>query len=116
MKHAFLLAAAWAALLAVAFATLSPIGIRPHIPVPANVERAFAFFVIGTLFALAYPKRIWWALAIMLIGVFGLELLQELRPDRHARLGDAAAKATGALLGLSLGWFVRKIRKAVRQP
>ena len=115
MKQGYLLTLAWAALAAIAFVTLSPIGIRPRIPMPVDLERALAFCVTGLLFALAYPRHIGWAAAIVLLGVFGLELLQELRPDRHAQFADAVVKAAGASLGLILGWLFGNVRGTARQ-
>jgi hypothetical protein len=97
---------AWSALLAVAIVTLSPIGMRPRLPMPVDLERAAAYLAVGLLFALAYPRHVWLALAIVVVGLLGLEWLQGLRPDRHARLGDAMVKGAGALLGLGAGWLL----------
>jgi VanZ family protein len=97
---------AWSALLAVAAATLSPIEVRPRLAVPVDLERLAAFALVGLLFALAYPRRIWIAVAIVAIGVFGLEWLQHIRPDRHGRAEDALVKAAGALAGLGTGWVM----------
>ena len=107
---------AWGALFALAFATLSPIGLRPRLPLPVDIERGLAFLVVGLLFALAYPRRIWWALAILLVGVFGLELLQMLRSDRHGRLDDALVKAAGAIIGLGTGWLIAQWHRQRRPP
>jgi VanZ family protein len=103
---------AWAALIAITAATLSPIGLRPRLPVPVDLERSAAFLSLGLLFALAYPRRIWLALAIVLIGAFGLEWLQELRPDRHGRFDDALIKSLGAMIGLGAGWITVKLAEA----
>ena len=97
---------AWSALLAVAIVTLSPIGMRPRLPMPVDLERAAAYLAVGLLFALAYPRHVWLALAIVVLGLLGLEWLQGLRPDRHARLGDAMVKGAGALFGLGAGWLL----------
>lgn|GEM_PF-287981 len=97
---------AWSALLAVAVVTLSPIGMRPRLPMPVDLERAAAYLVVGLLFALAYPRHVWLALAIVVLGLLCLEWLQGLRPDRHARLGDAMVKGAGALIGLGFGWLL----------
>lgn len=109
MTRPILQALAWLTLLAIAAATLSPIGLRPRLPVPVDLERSAAFVLAGLLFALAYPRRIWLALVIVIVGAFGLEWLQELRPDRHGRLGDAMVKSLGALIGLSAGWLLVRI-------
>lgn len=106
---------AWLVLLVLAFFTLSPIALRPHTGFPANDERLAAFLVAGLLFALAYPKRIWWVAAILLVSAFGLEWMQNLRLDRHGQVDDAFVKAFGACVGLGLGWFVRNGLRLVRR-
>ncbi|MBS3848537.1 VanZ family protein [Devosia sp. BSSL-BM10] len=100
---------AWTVLLAIAAATLSPIGLRPHLPMGVDIERVLAFFVVGLLFALAYPRHIWFAALVVLLGAFGLELLQELRADRHGRVHDALIKSAGASMGLGIGWLGAQI-------
>ena len=96
---------AWIVLSAIAVATLSPIGLRPRLPVAVDLERAVAFFATGYLFALAYPKQIWLAVAVVMASVCGFELLQHIRPDRHGQLHDAIVKAAGASIGLGFGWL-----------
>lgn len=114
MTRTILQALAWLALIGIALATLSPIGLRPRLPLlPVDIERSAAFVVVGLLFALAYPRKIWLALLIVIIGVFGLEWLQELRPDRHGRFADAMVKSLGALIGLSAGWLLVRIAETL---
>jgi hypothetical protein len=100
---------AWLSLLAIAVFTLSPLGLRPRLPMDPDLERALAFGLAGYLFAFAYPKNLSLAVALVMIGVFGLEALQELRPDRHAHLHDALIKAAGASVGLGLGWLTAQL-------
>lgn len=95
---------AWTALLGIAAATLSPIALRPRLPMDLDLERSLAYFVVGLLFALAYPRQIWLAVLVVMIGTISLEVLQELRPDRHGRLHDALVKAAGAIIGIAFGW------------
>lgn len=94
---------AWSTLLAIAFATLSPIGLRPHV---GNVsgERFFAFAAVGLLFGLAYPRHLW--LVTLMVGgtAVGLEVLQHLTPDRHGQIPDALVKLAGALSGTGLAY------------
>ena len=108
MTRTVLRSLAWIALIAIAAATLSPIGLRPRLPVSVDLERGVAFLLVGLLFALAYPRRIWLAIAVVIIGAFGLEWLQALRPDRHGRIDDALIKAFGAVIGLTAGWLCIK--------
>ncbi|WP_398481794.1 VanZ family protein [Tardiphaga sp.] len=96
---------AWSALLAVAFATLSPIGLRPHV---GNVsgERFWAFALVGLLFGIAYPRHLW--LVTLMVGgaAVGLEVLQHLTPDRHGQVPDALIKLAGALSGTGLAYVL----------
>lgn len=96
---------AWSILVAIALATMSPIDLRPRLPIDVDLERALAFCAAGLAFALAYPKQIWFAAAITMAGVLGLEFLQAIRPDRHGELHDAIVKIVGASTGLGLGWL-----------
>jgi VanZ family protein len=94
---------AWGVLSALVFVTLSPIGFRPHTITTVGLDRAAAFFLAGVVFAVAYPGR-WMSLALFLVAAsFGIEILQELSPTRHARFDDATVKAVGALAGIVAG-------------
>ena len=92
----------WLALAFIVYATLSPIQDRPVIA-GAQLEHFAAFAVLGIAFALAYPRRVFLIAAIVLISAFGLEALQLLTPDRHARLLDALVKAAGGVCGIGIG-------------
>jgi hypothetical protein len=59
--------------------------------------------VVGLAFGLAYPRRVFLVATIILISAFGLEALQLLTADRHARLLDAVVKAAGGICGISIG-------------
>jgi hypothetical protein len=92
----------WLALAFIVFATLSPIGARPSIGSP-HFEHFGAFALIGVAFALAYPNRILAVVAIVVGAALGLEALQLLTPDRHARAMDALVKALGGISGICAG-------------
>ena len=47
---------AWSTLAFIIFATVSPIGLRPHDVLPVNVDRALAFALLSCLFVVAYPR------------------------------------------------------------
>jgi len=100
--------AGWLALAFIVYATLSPIGDRPVVAGP-QYEHFAAFAVIGSAFGLAYPKRILLVAAIILISAFGLEALQLLTPDRHARLLDALVKAAGGVCGIGIGQLAQLV-------
>ena len=100
--------AGWLALAFIVFATLSPIDNRPVVAGP-QFEHFAAFAVVGLAFALAYPRRIFLVGAITLVSAFGLEALQLLTPDRHARLLDALVKAAGGVFGMGAGQFAQLV-------
>lgn len=95
----------WAALLFVAYATISPIALRPHIGSFVQLERFGAFMVVGFLFALAYRQRPLLVLAFVVALAVGLEVFQFLTPSRHARLLDLLVKASGGGFGVLVGWL-----------
>jgi VanZ family protein len=91
----------WVLLGAIAVMTLGPIGLRPQTHFPPEFERFAAYVVLGTLFALAYPRRRLWLLGALLIGAAGaLEIGQWLAPGRDPHLSDFLFKAAGAVVGL----------------
>jgi VanZ family protein len=101
--------AAWGTLAFIAFAALSPIGLRPHL---ANVgyEHVAAFAVAGLLFGQAYPRHIILVVVLVLGSALLLELLQLITPDRHARLLDLGQKLLGGSVGIAIAWFRRPPR------
>lgn len=103
---------AWLLLAFILFATVSPIGLRPHTITTPDIDRAGAYLVTGLAFSLAYPRQ-WKTVAMLLIiGALAIEYLQYLSPTRHPHLHDAGIKATGAALGLLVGWVFNKRREA----
>jgi VanZ family protein len=97
--------AGWLALTFIVYATLSPIDARPVLASP-QLEHFAAFALVGLAFALAYPSRILLVAVIVVAAAVGLEALQLLTPDRHARVTDALVKALGAICGIGVGWLV----------
>ena len=94
--------AAWLALVAVLFVTVSPIGLRPHDVMSVQGDRALAFGLLAGLFVLAYPRH-WLLVGLgIVVAAIGIEWLQELSPTRHARWGDAMVKAGGAACGAAI--------------
>jgi apolipoprotein N-acyltransferase len=100
--------AAWACLLGIAFITLGPIGFRPESGLSPSIERFAAFAVVGALFAVAYPRYILIAAAIVLGAAVLFEVLQLLSPSRHGRAFDASVKIAGGVFGLAAGWLLAK--------
>jgi len=97
--------AGWLALAYITFVTLSPIEARPSIG-GSHLEHFAAFALIGLAFALAYPNRILLVVVIVVGAALGLEALQLLTPDRHARATDALVKSLGGISGICTGQLV----------
>ena len=102
--------AAWGALAFITYATLSPIGLRPHVTANIGIEHIAAFSVVGLLFGLAYPRRLIPVIALVLGSAILLEVLQLLTPDRHARLLDLAFKLLGGSIGIAIACVLRPLR------
>ncbi len=94
----------------IAYATLCPIGMRPHLA-SADEERFGAYFVLGIALAFAAPRR-WIATGTFVVVLaLGLEAAQLLIPGRDAVLHDAIVKAAGGVLGSAIGHSVFAIRR-----
>ena len=106
--------AAWLLLAAIAFVTLSPVSLRPHVA-SADFERFGAFLVLGVVFDFAYAKKSGWlAPIVVLSAAFGLELLQLIDPTRDGRIADAVFKAAGGLTGCVIGYCLRQLTARYR--
>ncbi|WP_420961835.1 VanZ family protein [Brucella sp. IR073] len=104
---------AWLVLIAILIVTVGPIRLRPVTGEPVDLERFFAFFIVGTLFALAYPRH-WLSVLVLVVGSAALfELLQRLAPERHGEAADFVIKAAGGFIGVGLGSLARRL---IRSP
>jgi hypothetical protein len=102
--------AAWACLVFVAFATLSPLGMRPELlasgpykALATAVERFGAYAVLGLLFHFAYRRNLTFVCIVVFGSAVSLELLQNLVPERDARFLDVTEKLLGGAAGILLG-------------
>jgi hypothetical protein len=113
MLRKLIAVAAWASLAVIAFATLLPVrivylgyealkstGAQPAITTYIHIEHAAAFAIVGALFCMAYPKRIFLVCFLVLGAAALLEILQMLTPDRHGRLPDALEKMASGAIGI----------------
>ncbi|MDA9521369.1 hypothetical protein XI06_13615 [Bradyrhizobium sp. CCBAU 11434] len=119
--------AAWAAVSLIGYATLTRVQfiymvygrIRPFlfgvdIPTWAHLEHAVAFLTLGTLFALAYPRRTLMVCVIVIGSAIIFELLQTLTPDRHGTVFDASEKIVAGCAGIAavrLAQFILTAKK-----
>lgn len=98
---------AWGALAVIVFATLSPLGLRPHLA-SQHREHFAAFAAVGLLFGVAYRRPV--LVLVLLCGAaVVLELMQLLTPDRHGRAIDVAFKLAGAGAGACASWLLMLI-------
>jgi hypothetical protein len=89
----------------IAFATLSPVQMRPHLGNP-NFERALAYILFGLAMGLGFPNRVGRTLAFVVAVAAVLELMQIFDPGRHARFADGSLKAMAGMLGIITAQFI----------
>lgn len=112
----YLRCAAWLVLIAILIVTVGPIRIRPVTGEPVDLERFLAFFIVGTLFALAYPRR-WLSVLMLVVGSAALfELLQRIAPGRHGEAIDFMIKAVGGFAGVAIGSLARRLPALSGKP
>ncbi len=116
------LCVALAVFAAIAFATLCPPELRPHLAAAtlagATAERFGAYFLLGLCMAFAFPRRA----NLVVFGVTGIALALEagqlLVPGRDAVFADACVKAMGGLWGVFVAQTsyaaVRLLRRRLR--
>jgi VanZ like family len=108
MSRRIIKVVAWASLAFIVFATLSPLGLRPHFG-GVSLERFGAFAVTGLLFGLAYPTHVWLVSILVLGAALGLEVAQHLTPDRHGEVSDAVVKFAGGVFGIVLSLALNRM-------
>jgi VanZ family protein len=115
MTHRFSRPIAWLLLAFILFATIAPIGDRPHDYLPVQVDRALAFTLMTAFFVIAYPAR--WLLVglICIASAYGIEATQYLQPSRDPHIADANVKAVGSVVGLLLGIIANVLRQRLRR-
>ena len=115
MIHKALVVAAWVTVAFIAFATLSPLGLRPHLTEDPGFERFAAFAAAGFLLGLSYPRRFLHVVIFLIVFAAGLEALQHLTPDRHGHLSDMSVKAAGGLAGAFVAGLILRF-SGLRDP
>jgi hypothetical protein len=105
--------AAWSLTLALVYATLCPIDLRPQSGFPAGWERLGAFALTGVLFGFAYPHYYLRTTFFMAVFIAALEFAQNFTHTRHGAVLDFVVKAFGAAMGVGaaiglLGWLEQK--------
>jgi hypothetical protein len=105
-------AAALLGVAGIAFVTLCPIGLRPHLA-GANVERMAAYVVLGAMISRAAGRRGLAATALVMALAFGLEAAQQFAPGRHAHLADAVVKAFGGVSGVASYQLMFPLRRLI---
>jgi hypothetical protein len=103
--HAWLKPAAWLAIVAIALVTVLPIELRPTTSLSPNRERFLVMAIVGALFILAYPKRIWIVVLALCGAAAVLEPLQFFALGRHPSAHDVFVKSAGATIGAVVGFI-----------
>jgi hypothetical protein len=121
------IAAAWIAVIAIAYATLTHVGfvyaiyfklspflMRPAMKTYAHFEHVIAFAILGALFGFAYPQRLILVCCIVFGAAALLEILQTMTPDRHGTLIDVLEKIVGGAAGIVLARTIQYFREKRR--
>lgn len=112
------LVCAWIGLGYLAWASIMPIGSRPHLfdEVP-DISRFLGWFVITSAFAIAYPRSLGRILLAMSVAIVMIEAAQYLEVTRHGRIHDAVVKVAGAALAvvLALAYLAVARKRALAQ-
>ncbi len=103
-KHIFL---AWILLAVILVVTVGPINLRPTTPFGPNVERFAAFFVLGGVFSLTYPKSLVYVAVPLVVSCGLFEYAQHFMPGRHPEFSNFLIKIAGAGVGLAAGKILR---------
>jgi VanZ family protein len=125
----FAIAAAWIAVIAIAYATLTHVGfvyaiyfklapylMRPAMQTYAHFEHVIAFAILGALFGFAYPRRLILVCCIVFGAAAALEILQTMTPDRHGTLVDALEKMAGGAAGILFARTAQRLWSAKDRP
>lgn len=104
--------AAWLAVLAVIVLSVVPGSMRPHVLHNDYAEHFLAYFISGSLFAIAYQRPVQLLLNAVLLATCAasLEVIQLWIPGRTASVGGFEISAIGAWIGLMAVVFVRRTR------
>jgi VanZ family protein len=94
------------------YAKIKPFLFEVDMATWAHLEHAIAFLALGSLFALAYPRRTLMVCLIAIGSAIVFEFLQTLTPDRHGTLFDASEKIAAGCAGIALVKLVQFIRSA----
>ncbi|MGY3560506.1 VanZ family protein [Bradyrhizobium sp. USDA 4463] len=125
---AMLAVAAWITVSVIGYATLtkvqfiyqvygkiSPFLFGVNMATWAHLEHAIAFLTLGSLFALAYPRRTGMVCMIVIGSAIIFELLQTLTPDRHGTVFDASEKIVAGCAGIAAVRLVQLVRSAGKE-
>ncbi len=123
------MAAAWIAVIAIGYATLTHVGfvyaiyfklapylMRPGMQTYAHFEHVIAFAFLGTLFGFAYPRRPVLVCCIVFGAAALLEIFQTMTPDRHGTLIDALEKMAGGAAGILFARIAQRLWPAKDRP
>ncbi len=114
-RSVWALIATFLVFIAIAYATLCPIELRPHLG-GANEERFGAYFVFGILASVSFPRRANALVFAIAVIAFALEAGQLMVPGRDAAFTDACVKAAGGVWGVFIVEFAYATRRRFFPP
>jgi VanZ family protein len=104
----------WLLVMGVIVGSLLPGPSLPNVSMNDKFEHAGAYCLLMVWFAGLYPRRLYWLVASVLLGLgIGLDLLQGLTETRSLEFLDIVADFVGIVIGLALsvsllgGWCQR---------
>lgn len=112
--------ARWIALalaLAIAVVTLGPISARPVTGASPDLERVFAFALLGGAIALGYSRHRDLVIAVLLAValVAFLEMGQNFVPNRHGLMHDFMVKSLAVIAGAVAVWILSSASAKLRR-
>ncbi len=100
---------AWACVLALAILSLLPADEIVRTGMGGQIEHVVAYAATGALLTWSYRNvGAFWIFAGLIAYAGALEALQRYSPGRSSNLEDFAFSAGGVVLGMLLGWALRR--------
>ena len=100
---------AWTVLAAIFVFTDVPVFLRPETGLPPTLERFIGLFVVGLAFSIAYPRRGFQVLGLLVLSVSIFEYFQHFIHNRHGTFHDVIVKCCGAFVGVMLGRLMNSL-------
>lgn len=100
--------AGWIVLIVIAFASLLPGSLKPHVTSADKVEHFVAYLIAGALLAFGWHRRSITALVAVILTAYAaaMEVGQLFVSGREASFADFVWSAAGAWCGVGAAWLL----------